>query len=196
MEPFFTTKEVGEGSGLGLSMVYGFIHQSDGHVGITSSKGEGTAISLYLPIAEVDRTDMDDALSSTATVQDEKTILIVEDNKQVRKTTAATLTSLGYKVIEAEDGPSAQEVLDTKSDIIDLVFSDVIMPAGINGFDLATDIEKKHPHIKVLLTSGYPDMNIAPCAPEDPGKANVDLLRKPFKRTQLAAAVERALSGR
>ncbi len=192
LEPFFTTKGIGEGTGLGLSMVYGFIHQSNGHVGVASKKGEGTTISLYLPIAKRGNRQQGDDTPLSAAALEEKTVLVVEDDPQVRATTACTLSKLGCRVIDAEDGPSAQEILDARGDTIDLVLSDVIMPAGMSGFDLAEVVGRKHPRIKMLLTSGYPDKDINQCSPDDTAHRNVTLLRKPYKRAQLVAAIKKA----
>ncbi|MEH6497718.1 MAG: PAS domain S-box protein [Pseudomonas marincola] len=189
LEPFFTTKEVGKGSGLGLSMVYGFVTQSNGHISIASKEGEGTTISIYLPISDEEYIDKDTETTPPSDVKISKTILLVEDDQQVRATTSATLIILGCKVIEAEDGPSALEILKQRSSDIDLVLSDVVMPNGMSGIDLVKQIAIDHPHIKILLTSGYPDR----IAGGDKIKAmDVELLAKPFRKSQLAAAIENA----
>ena len=189
MEPFFTTKEVGKGSGLGLSMVYGFVTQSNGHMSIASIEGEGTTISIYLPISDEERIDKDNEATPLPEVNTDKTILLVEDNQLVRDTTSITLIDLGYKVIEAEDGPSALEILKHRSSDIDLVLSDVVMPNGMSGIDLAKQIAVDHPQIKILLTSGYPD-KIA--GQREIKSMNITLLAKPFRRAQLTEAIENA----
>ncbi|MBL4740015.1 MAG: response regulator [Sneathiella sp.] len=193
LEPFFTTKEVGKGSGLGLSMVYGFVAQSNGHMNIVSKKEEGTIISIYLPISDEEPVDKDNEATPFSEANVSKTILLVEDDQQVRETTSATLLDLGHKVIEAEDGSSALEILSQRSSDIDLVLSDVVMPNGMSGIDLVKQIAIDHTHIKILLTSGYPDK----IADQSEIKAmDIELLAKPFRRAQLAAAIENAVAGR
>ena len=192
LEPFFTTKEVGKGSGLGLSMVFGFVTQSNGHMNIASKEGEGTTISIYLPISTEARADKDNETAPFPEVNTDKTILLVEDDQHVRATTSATLIELGYNVIEAEDGSSALEILSQRSRDIDLVLSDVVMPNGMSGIDLAKQITVDHTHIKILLTSGYPDK----IAAQGEIKAmDIELLAKPFRRVQLAAAIENTATG-
>ena len=192
LEPFFTTKEVGKGSGLGLSMVYGFVTQSNGHMNIASKKGEGTTISIYLPISDEERVDKVNEAIPFSEVSVSKTILLVEDDQQVRAATAVTLINLGCKVIEAEDGSSALEILSKRSSDIDLVLSDIVMPNGMSGIDLAKQITVDHPQIKILLTSGYPDR----IAAQGEIKAmDIELLAKPFRRMQLAAAIENTATG-
>lgn len=191
LEPFFTTKEVGKGSGLGLSMVYGFVTQSNGHMNITSKKGEGTVISIYLPISDEEPLKKENEAALFPELNIDKTILLVEDDKQVRETTSATLIAIGYKVREAKDGSSALEILSQSSTDIDLVLSDVVMPNGMSGIDLAKQIFVDHPHLKTLLTSGYPDK----IADQDEIKAmGIELLAKPFSRAQLVAAIEKTAS--
>ena len=193
LEPFFTTKAVGKGSGLGLSMVFGFVTQSNGHMNIASKKGEGTTISIYLPISDEERVDEDNEVAPFSEVNIDRTILLVEDDQQVREATSATLIDLGCKVIEAEDGSSALDILSQRSSDVDLVLSDVVMPNGMSGIDLAKQIAVDHPHIKILLTSGYPDR----IASQGEIKAmGIELLSKPFRRTQLAAAIENSASDR
>jgi PAS domain S-box-containing protein len=187
-EPFFTTKDVGRGSGLGLSMVYGFVQQSNGHIGINSKKGKGTAISIYLPIAVVEEERQIDARPQQSFALSRRCILLVEDDPIVRETTASILLNYGYQVFEAEDGPSALDVLEEKFDDIDLVITDIVMPNNLNGIKLAEQITEKYKNIKVLLTSGYPD-RIA-----DMKTMGIELLAKPYRRAQLAAAIERTMS--
>jgi PAS domain S-box-containing protein len=187
LEPFFTTKEVGQGSGLGLSMVYGFVTQSNGHMHIASKKGEGTTISLYFPITD-EVQEVSKGKAPFPNVHIDKKILLVEDDQLVRETTSATLVDLGYNVIEAEDGPSALDIIRELSNEIDLVFTDVVMPNNMSGVELAKMIASDHRGIKVLLTSGYPDR----IADQDDIKAlGVELLAKPYTRAQLAVAIEK-----
>ena len=190
-EPFYTTKEVGEGTGLGLSMVYGFVKQSGGHVTIDSEKGEGTTVRLYFPVAGDQSADMEEtAASPKAEAKGTETILVVEDDKDVRQVTAAMLERLGYDVLEAADGPSALKLLGKEGVSVDLVFSDMIMPSGMSGVDLADELQRHYREIKVLMTSGYPGRVIGG---EGIDGTVVTLLRKPYKKVQLAEAVRGAL---
>jgi len=186
-EPFFTTKAFGEGSGLGLSMVYGFVKQSEGHVAVASEEGEGTTVSLYLPAAKGKMGEMGNAPKLDQTISEHKTILLVEDNPEVRETANSTLTSLGYEVIEVEDGQSALNVLSERAGEIDLVFSDVVMPNNMSGIELAEKVSITYEGIKVLLTSGYPDKITDQHTFQELG---IELLAKPYKRAQLIAAIE------
>ncbi len=181
-EPFFTTKEVGKGTGLGLSMVYGFVKQSDGHVTIESTVGVGTTVTLYLPKTtqasgielEADETQAVPAAGSAR-------ILVVEDDEDVLQTTSALLTELGYEVFEARNGAEALEMLrDGKT--FDLLFSDVVMPQGMSGVELAREAQRLRNGIKVLLTSGYADDVLARQGALD----EFSVVSKPFHQATLA----------
>jgi PAS domain S-box-containing protein len=156
-EPFFTTKPVGAGTGLGLSMVYGFVKQSGGHVQIYSELGQGTTIRIYLPRAAADADATQERSDSTATAYPARgeTVLVVEDDPRVRNVTVARLEALGYRVIQAESGPSALKVLAEHGAGIDLLFTDMIMPGGMSGSDLAEEARKRLPALKILFTTGY-----------------------------------------
>jgi PAS domain S-box-containing protein len=187
-EPFFTTKEVGKGSGLGLSMVYGFVKQSGGHVRIYSEEGHGTTIRLYLPPA---RGRIGAAASASAPIKGgAETILVVEDDTLVRNFVTVQLHSLGYKAVAAADGPSALALVDNGQPF-DLLFTDVIMPGGMTGRQLAHEVEKRRPGTRVLYTSGYTDNAIAYHGRLDEG---VLLLTKPYRKPQLAEMVRKALA--
>jgi PAS domain S-box-containing protein len=188
-EPFFTTKEVGKGSGLGLSMVYGFVKQSDGHIRIYSEVGHGTTIKLYLPPAR----GRAEAAPSTASPlpHGSETIMVVEDDALVRNFVIAQLRSLGYRTVGAANGPAAILLVDN-GEPFDLLFTDVIMPGGMTGRQLADEVAKRRPAIKVLYTSGYTDNAIVHQGRLDPG---VLLLTKPYRKSQLANMVRRALAG-
>src|SRR4051794_23423768 len=148
MEPFFTTKDPGKGTGLGLSMVHGFAKQSGGHVKIYSEVGFGTTVNLFLPRAETEPLAIPESdESAESPSQGHETILVVDDNTEVRSTACMQLTELGYRVIEAGDGKSALEILGNAA-TIDLVFSDVVMPGGMTGFDLARIVHRDYPEIK------------------------------------------------
>lgn len=190
-EPFFTTKEAGRGTGLGLSVVYGFARQSGGHVSIYSEPGHGTTVNLYLPRAVPDASSRDSAQPRPQAQPLRKaTILVVEDQAQVRDVTLKRLIQLGYEVEGAESAVQALLMLDGRKDF-DLVFSDVVMPGGMSGFDLARWLQANRPEIKVLLTSGFAgDLSRA----GEPASVGVDILRKPYDRDELSAAIQNALA--
>jgi PAS domain S-box-containing protein len=188
-EPFFTTKEVGKGSGLGMSMVYGFVKQSGGHIKVYSEEGHGTTIKLYLPSAR------GQAETTTAAPAPAKggaeTILVVEDDALVRNFVTVQLQSLGYKTVTAVDGRAALKHIE-HGEPFDLLFTDVIMPGGVTGRQLAEEVKKRRPGTKVLYTSGYTDSAVI-----HHGRLDKDmlLLMKPYRKSQLAAMVRQALGG-
>jgi signal transduction histidine kinase len=153
-EPFFTTKEVGKGTGLGLSMVYGFVRQSGGHVTIESAVGTGTTVTLYLPRAPNGPDAEVEAVQPRPLPAGTERILVVEDNEDLLEATSAMLTTFGYRVLCARTGAEAIEILDSGAEI-DLLFSDVVMPNGMNGIELARQTRQRSKDMKVLLTSGY-----------------------------------------
>jgi PAS domain S-box-containing protein len=192
-EPFFTTKEPGKGTGLGLSVIYGFVKQSGGHVTVYSEQGKGTTVNLYLPRVTSDSDREASAVAPAATVPlGGETVLLVEDNPQVRNVTAKRLQHLGYAVVEAESAAGAIDVLGSRSDI-DLIFSDVVMPGGMSGFDLAQWARQNRPAIPILLTSGFAE-DVARSG-ETLASAH-EILRKPYTGPDLARALRRALDGR
>jgi PAS domain S-box-containing protein len=159
-EPFFTTKGPGVGSGLGLSMVYGFVKQSGGHMQLYSEVGQGTTIRIHLPQLDGDASCVEDGhpvpLSLSAAGE---TVLVVEDDPRVRRVTVRRLTELGYSVLEAADGPAALVLLE-EGHGIDVLLTDVVMPGGISGFELARRAGRMHPRLKIMLTSGYADPSL------------------------------------
>jgi nitrogen-specific signal transduction histidine kinase/CheY-like chemotaxis protein len=189
-EPFFTTKPTGQGTGLGLSMVYGFVKQSGGHVQIYSDVGRGTSIRVFLPRAQAPRQAVDttSAASATSLPRGRETILVVEDDLRVRRVTAARLRDTGYTVLEASTGIQALQQLEQHARI-DLVFTDVIMPGGLTGDQLAQQIRTERPEIKVLLTSGYAEPMIAGREQAESG----NWLRKPYTAADLAVRVRQLL---
>ncbi len=190
-EPFFTTKGIGKGTGLGLSMVYGFAKQSGGHVKIHSELGRGTTIKLYLPAA-IGETDADVAVAVAAPAQSAgETILVVEDDALVRKFVVAQLQSLGYTIVAAADGQAALAHLKSGRRF-DLLFTDVVMPGGMTGRQLAHEFAKSQPATKVLYTSGYTESAMVHDGRLDPG---VSLLSKPYRKSVLASMVRLALDG-
>jgi PAS domain S-box-containing protein len=191
-EPFFTTKEVGKGTGLGLSMIYGFAKQSGGHVKIYSEVGHGTTVRLYLPrlISAVAATSPAAPAPMTGKGGGE-TILVVEDNPDVRRLVLRQLRDLGYAVIEAANGPQALKILEDSA-TIDLLFTDVVMPGGMTGRQLAEAAKSRRPNLKTLFTSGYTEDSILRLGKLDPG---VRLLSKPYRKHELATRVREALDG-
>jgi PAS domain S-box-containing protein len=191
-EPFFTTKEIGKGTGLGLSMIYGFIKQSGGHVKIYSEEGEGTTVKMYLPRLLRETSTDDDAASPAfgfETSPRQETILVAEDDDDVRAYTVDCLRELGYRVLEAHDGPSALRLLERQESPVDLLFTDVVMPA-MTGRELAEKAAQMQPRVRVLYTSGYTRNAIAHAGRLDPG---VDLIPKPFTFKELAQKVRDVL---
>jgi PAS domain S-box-containing protein len=183
-EPFFTTKEIGKGTGLGLSQVYGFVRQSAGHVAIYSEVGEGTTVKVYLPRhhGESDETDDRERSVDDNRALGAETILVVEDDETLRGHTVEILTDLGYQVLAAASGASALEIF-RRGHKIDLLFTDVVLPGGMNGRQLADEAVKRHPHLKVLFSTGYTVNAIVHHGRLD---ADVHLISKPFTYDSLA----------
>lgn len=190
-EPFFTTKGAGHGTGLGLSMAYGFVKQSGGHIKIYSELGHGSTVRVYLPRANAAGVVEYAATARPAlAVQGSETVLVVEDNEQLRKTAVTQLGSLGYRVLQAPDGHAALKILDGGEAKIDLLFSDVVMPGGLDGYALATAATERKPGLKVLLTSGFPGDSLARNGARSPA---FPLLGKPYRKDELARAIRDAL---
>jgi PAS domain S-box-containing protein len=189
LEPFYTTKEKGKGTGLGLSMVYGFVKQSKGHMKLYSEPGVGTTVKLYLPRSVDDSAFNLPPSSIPAPIGGSETVLVVEDDELVRRHAEIQLAALGYRVIVASNGPRAMAIVRQCKDI-DLLFTDVVMPGGMNGRQLADAAQAIRPGLKVLYTSGYAENAIVHHGRLDPG---VHLLGKPYRRSELAAKVRRVL---
>jgi PAS domain S-box-containing protein len=192
-EPFFTTKPVGQGTGLGLSQVYGFVKQSGGHIKIYSEKGEGTTVKIYLPrllshAADVEE-DFEGAIPDS---EGDETILVLEDDDDVRTYSVEILRELGYRVIEAHDGPSALRLLERQTRV-DLLFSDVVLPGGMTGAQVAEQARRLRPGLKVLFTTGYARNAIIHQGRLDRG---VRLITKPFSSADLAIKVRDILDER
>ncbi|PZA11592.1 hybrid sensor histidine kinase/response regulator [Rhodopseudomonas palustris] len=189
-DPFFTTKEVGKGTGLGLSMVYGFIKQSGGHITLDSEEGHGTTFRLYLPRAQVE-SDADAAPSIEPNpVGGTETILVVEDDAMVRSYVNAQLKSLGYTTLSVSNAAAALSIGESDT-AFDLLFTDVVMPGAMNGVQLAVEMAKLRPGLKVLYTSGYSENALIH---NDRIDADVLLLSKPYRRSDLARMIRRALA--
>ncbi|WP_184113253.1 type II toxin-antitoxin system ParD family antitoxin [Sphingomonas abaci] len=188
-EPFFSTKAEGKGSGLGLSMVYGFVKQSGGHVKIYSELGEGTTIKLYLPRA-YEREDVEVVTDTGPVTGGTETVLVVEDDAEVRATVVELMSELGYRVLKAVDAASALAIVESGMPI-DLLFTDVVMPGTLKSPELARKARERLPEIAVLFTSGYTENSIVHGGKLDAG---VELLSKPYTREALARKVRHVLA--
>ena len=188
-EPFFTTKEKGKGTGLGLSMVYGFVRQSGGQVHLYSEPGEGTTIKMLLPCVADGETVIRPAPAPVTVTGGREVILLVEDDAMVRRYARNQLSILGYQVIDAVNGPDALDILRGHA-AIDLLFTDIVMPGGMNGRQLAEAAKLLRPGLKVLYTSGYTENAVIHHGRLDPG---VQLLTKPYRRHELAHWIRQAL---
>ena len=187
-EPFFTTKEVGKGTGLGLSQVYGFIKQSGGSVTIDTKSGAGTTFRLYLPRCDLVKPAANGlGVPTNSPPTGNETVLVVEDNPEVLQLAVTAISDLGYRVLTAADGPSAMNIIRHGAQI-DLLFSDVVMPGGMNGFDLISKARDLRVGLKALVTSGYVNVH-------RPGsdRPDVPLLLKPYRRGDLAKYIRLAL---
>ncbi|MEZ5668300.1 MAG: PAS domain S-box protein [Alphaproteobacteria bacterium] len=193
-EPFFSTKPQGHGTGLGLSMVYGFVKQSGGHINLYSEPDHGTSVRIYLPVqrdaAGVERSSA--AATSRPLPTGHETILVVEDNEQMRRTAVVQLTALGYKVVEADHGEAALALLEGESVRPDLMFTDIVMPGRLDGYQLAKAAAALRADMRVLLTSGFPGDTLNQHGKHEPG---MNLLGKPYRKEDLARAIRQALEG-
>jgi signal transduction histidine kinase/CheY-like chemotaxis protein len=188
-EPFFTTKEVGKGTGLGLSMVYGFARQSGGSMQIRSEPGHGTVVKLFFPRLGTAKAGVGPSAGQRVTPSGSETILVVEDNDLVRGFVEGELKALGYRVIAARDGPEALVILHSSEDI-HLLFTDVVMPGGMLGTELAKQAARLRPDLNILLTSGHTEH---PVDATDSGGCEVRILHKPYRRHDLASMLRSVL---
>ncbi|MGQ7790907.1 PAS domain S-box protein [Faunimonas sp. B44] len=189
-EPFFTTKPVGSGTGLGLSMVYGFVKQSGGHVQLYSEAGHGTSVRIYLPPASEGDQVLEAQPRPVASAYPGRgeTVLVVEDEVRLRRVTVARLNELGYAVIEAENGPAAVRLME-QDPKIDIVFTDMVMPGGLSGTDVAREARRIIPDVPILLTTGYAEPESLRNAAID----GADWLRKPYTAGELARKMREML---
>jgi CheY-like chemotaxis protein len=187
-EPFFTTKPEGQGTGLGLSMVYGFVKQSEGHIKIYSEPGHGTTIRLYLPRVKAVE-DVVTEVDAGPITGGSETVLVVEDDEEVRSTVVELLADLGYRVLKARDAQSALAIVESGA-AIDLLFTDVVMPGPVRSPELARQTLIRLPHVAVLFTSGYTDNAIVHGGRLDQG---IELLSKPYTREALARKIRHVL---
>jgi len=191
-EPFFTTKEVGKGSGLGLSMVFGFAKQSKGHITIYSEVGHGTTVKLYIPRSEEDFVQAGAKDDMHEFAQGSERILVVEDDENVRRDPVIFLRDQGYEVVEAGDGKEAIERLKDGLPF-DLLFTDVVLPGGMNGVEIAEQAKRINPGIKVLFTTGYAENAIVHHGKLDAGET---LVNKPYRQAELLGKVRAMLDGK
>jgi PAS domain S-box-containing protein len=187
-EPFFTTKPEGKGTGLGLSQVYGWVKQSGGHIKIYSEVGHGTTVKLYLPRAADKPSGASRRTVQKPELRGHEKILLVEDNPSVRRTVTRQLADLGYSVIEAEHGDSALRQINSGTEF-DLLLTDIVMPGGLSGYQLADEATKLRPDMRVLFTSGYTELAAAGI----PTSRSGPLLSKPYSKNDLGRAVRSAL---
>jgi PAS domain S-box-containing protein len=192
-EPYFTTKDVGQGTGLGLSMVYGFAKQSRGHLKIYSEIGHGTSVRLYLPRAAAVGTAATDVAAprEKSNAHGHESILLVEDDAAVRRVALNVLEGLGYRVKQAPDGRAALLILEAPGEF-DLLFTDLVMPNGIGGQELWRRARAMRPGLKALFTTGYSEQFVKACGDAEKG---VPVLSKPYRRETLATAIRNALGG-
>ncbi len=197
-EPFFTTKEKGQGTGLGLSMVFGFVQRSGGHINLYSEPGNGTTVRMFLPRAVEGQIESKDvrALQEDALPRGHETVLVVDDETGLLKVATSFLEELGYKTVIAASGNQALEILHEQGRI-DLMFSDVVLGGGMDGYVLAKKAKENYPDLKVLLTSGYTSKSKYASMQSEELFAELtrNLLAKPYNKTELALAVHKALDG-
>jgi PAS domain S-box-containing protein len=188
-EPFFTTKERGEGTGLGLSMVFGFMKQSGGHISVYSEVGVGTTFRLFLPRAKEPTASDEVTATPLIPIGRGEAILLVEDNDSIRRLAVRQLTQLGYRVHDVSNVADAVDYLESGR-LVDLLFTDVVMPGGADGLDLVRIVRARWPTIKILLSSGFPSTDTVS---EDFSSLGARLLNKPYQRDELALRVREAL---
>ena len=188
-EPFFSTKEVGKGTGLGLSMVYGFFKQSNGRISVSSELGKGTTFRMFLPRARAGEATGIKFVSAPTLAPGGETILVVDDDVAVRKVATQQLAALGYATIEAGSAAEALEFFAADTPF-DLLFTDVVMPGSMNGVDLARIAREKRRNLKVLLTSGYPDLKT-----RHESFQNIAMIKKPYRGDDLRRALQDAFAG-
>ncbi|SFR09477.1 PAS domain S-box protein [Poseidonocella sedimentorum] len=187
-EPFFTTKSETGGTGLGLAMVYGFVRQSGGYITLYSEPGHGTSFGLYFPaLHHTDGAGTGaEAPGATAARGRGQTVLVVEDNPRVRRLSIERVTDLGYRTLEAESGDAAYAMIK-RGVAVDAVFTDLVMPGALNGYDLARKLREEHPGIRVLLTSGYANDVVTG---QFDASSDLEVLNKPYRQAELAERLQ------
>jgi CheY-like chemotaxis protein len=189
-EPFFTTKEVGQGTGLGLAAVYGMVHQHQGWIEVESKVGRGTTFHVYFPVTDQAPQLAVEAASPPQVRGGQETVLVVEDESVLRELVREVLTAQGYRLLEAEDGVAALNVWEIHRDKVDLLLTDIAMPRGVSGRDLAEKLRKEDPQLPVIFSSGYSQEMIGS---NDDTVRGATYLSKPYRPAQLARAVREAL---
>lgn len=189
-EPFFSTKPRGKGTGLGLAMVFGFVKRAHGHINVVSEKGRGTTFKVYLPRSDVEVVvDKNPKEQQSALPWGNETVLVVDDELELLELAKELLTSLGYTVLSAINGKEAMKHLAERTDI-SLLFSDVVMPGGMSGYELAELAMASHPELHIILTSGYIDTSISHDGMKE---FQGQLISKPYTQTELAQRVRTVL---
>ena len=190
-DPFFTTKPIGEGTGLGLSMIYGFVKQSGGYVLLSSENGEGTLVSIYLPrhLGASDEAEKTDKVTRPVRAEAGLVVLVVEDETAVRMVVTEVLSDLGYTVLEAENGQSGLQIIESRARI-DLLLTDVGLPGGMNGRQLADAARQRRPNLKVLFFTGYAE---SAAVRDGRMERGMEIMIKPFALDALAAKVEQMI---
>ena len=189
-EPFFTTKAVGKGTGLGLATVYGIAKQHRGWIDVESKEGEGSTFSVYLPLAEAGDTEDTVVVAKRRNLAGHETILVAEDEKAVRRMVCRTLGRVGYTILEAENGVAAKEVWKERGSEVDLLLTDLMMPGGVSGFDLAAELSAERPGLPVVYVSGY---SAEMMEKGEELNVGVNFLSKPFTNNSLLETVRRRL---
>jgi CheY-like chemotaxis protein len=188
-EPFFTTKEVGKGTGLGLATIYGIVKQHQGWIEVDTQVGKGTTFDVILP-AIIEKAESAHPPAETKVKGGTETILVVEDEAQLRAMAIRVLTRYGYRVIAAADGNEALQVVRQQSDHLDLLLTDMVMPGGISGRELAEQILQEQPDLKIIYTSGY---SVDLTAPDLALQTGINFLPKPYEPIVLATTIRNRL---
>jgi len=191
-EPFFTTKELGKGTGLGLATVYGIVTQHKGWIEVETEVGKGTTFKVFLPATTKEKTKVS-ATEKKRALRGRETVLLVEDEASVRRLASLSLRRLGYRVLEAENGQAAIKLWQQNAAQIDLLFSDMVMPEGLTGLDLAKKLKAEKPGLKTIITSGY---HTELAGQAGPAAGGIAYLQKPYSPEVLAKVVRECLDGK
>ena len=193
LEPFFTTKEIGKGTGLGLSIVYGFVQQSEGHFVLSSKLGQGSTFNMYFPMSgssDVRQNDETAASAEEGAEGDLEHILVVEDNPEIEKVISRALSKIGYDVHSVQNGPEAVAYLEDSPKKLDLLLTDMVLPDGLSGLDIARKLRQVRPDTKIIFMTGYSDVSTND---DDEAIQRSPLLNKPFKLGELTSVIRAEL---